>query len=273
MAYKGKSYISKVINRSGYVVELPNVGVGKDLIQGEVPNPYEESSTKLYPLGTKATQGERVWRYCSAGASGLNIGEVQQQAKAVHAEQDDDIAIGAASAVGSNLVTVTSTTNLDTGPLASVDGIAEGYIYFNVAAGLGQCYKIKGHEALVTTGDAVFELYDPLTIALTTSSKCGLVQNPYANVIASEAVVAGMVIGVPGIDVTATYYFWAQTGGPAAVAINTTIALGTEVVAGTTAAKGDPAAAATTEIPIGVCMTPGVTGGNDHALVFLTLDR
>ncbi len=115
-------------------------------------------------------------------------------------------------------------------------------------------------------------MYDALTVALTTSSKAGLVQNPFANVIASEAVVAGIVTGVPMLTTTASYYVWLQRGGPAAVAVNTTIALGTTVVAGITAAKVDPEASVTGEVNVGYCMTPGVTAGGDHALIFLTLD-
>lgn len=272
MSYEGQIYTSKVMNRSGYVVLLPNVESMAKLLQTNPPDPYAESSVQLFPLGTKLIQGERIWRYCKAGGTGLNIGEVQQQAVAVHAEADDDIAIGATSAIGDNTVSCTSTTNLATTPFSVVDGLAEGYIYFNVAQGLGQCYKIKGNEAFSGTNQTIITLYDALTINLTTASKAGIVQNPYANIIVAAVAVSGMVAGVPGIAVTASYFFWVQTGGPAAVAINTTIALGTEVVVGTTSGKGDPASLVTTELRIGSMMTPGVTGGADHAMVFLTLD-
>jgi len=272
MAYNGQAYLSKVMNRSGYVIELPNVKDMASLMQSNPPDPYAESSTQLFPLGTKITQGERVWRYTLAGATGLNIGAPQQQAKAIHAEADDDIAVGAAFAIGVSTISLTSTANLAAAPLTTANGFAEGYVYFNVAAGLGQCYKIKSHDAFSGTNEEGVVLYDALTVALTTSSKAGIAQNPYANVIATEAVVSGMCVGVPPLAVTAAYYYWSQTGGPAAVAVNAAIALGTVAVVGTTAAKADPAAAATTELPIGICMTPGITGGADHALIFLTLD-
>ena len=272
MAYQGQKYTSKVMNRDGYVIMLPNVQNMAELLQTNPPDPYAESASQLFPLGTKLIQGERVWRYALAGASGLNIGEVQQQAAGIHAEADDDIAIGAASAIGVNTASITSTANLATAPLSSVDGFAEGYVYFNIAAGLGQCYKIKSHPAASGTDECLLTLYDALTIALTTSSKAGIAQNPFANVIVAAAVVSGRPVGVPGIAVTAAYYFWCQSGGPAAVAVNTTIALGTEAVAGTTAGKVDPAAAFTGEIKIGDMMTVGQTGGADHAMVYLTLD-
>ncbi|KKN81714.1 hypothetical protein LCGC14_0316260 [marine sediment metagenome] len=271
MAYQGSKYLSKVMNRDGYVIFLPNVGARADLIQTNPPDPYAESVTQLFPLGTKLIQGERIWRYTKVGGVALNIGAVQQQAKAVHAEQDDDIAIGAGFAIGISVISFTGTSNLAADPLNTTNGLAEGYIYFNVAAGLGQCYKIKSHT-LVSATEIPLTMYDALTVALTTSSKAGLVQNPFANVIASEAVVAGIVTGVPMLTTTASYYVWLQRGGPAAVAVNTTIALGTTVVAGITAAKVDPEASVTGEVNVGYCMTPGVTAGGDHALIFLTLD-
>jgi len=267
-------YYEPVVNRNGYVLMFPMVADNDELLKVQnPPNPYAESAYQQFPLGTKLVNGERVWRYTKNAAVALNIGAPIQQAKPVHAEQDDDIAVGAIFAIGATVISVTSTANLAAAPWSTKDGGAEGYIYFNVAAGLGQCYKIKGHDAFSGTSEIPITLYDPLTIALTASSKAGLVQNPYANVLATEAVVSGVCVGVPGIDVTASYYFWSQTGGPAAVACNTTIALGTYAVVGTTAAKADPSAAVTTELPIGIMITPGVTGGADHALIFLTLDR
>jgi hypothetical protein len=65
--------------------------------------------------------------------------------------------------------------------------------------------------------------------------------------------------------------FWAQTRGPCAVVPQAAIALGTEVVVGTTAAKANPAAAATTELKIGDPMTPGVAD-TEAFLCFLTID-
>jgi len=268
-----KAYRHQLFNESGYVIEFPNVADTPELLQTLPPNPYAESVTQLFPLGTKLTQGERVWRYTKNSASGLaTIGTPLQNAARVHAEMDDDIVVGAASAIGATTVTLTSTANLAAAPLSTKDGIKEGYLYVNDEAGQGQCYKIKGHAALSGTADSVFTLYDPLTVALTTSSEVGLAQNPYANVIATAAVLTGMCVGVNPIAVTASYYFWAQTGGPAAVVPQAAIALGTTVVVGTTAAKADPAAAVTTEVIIGWPMTPGVAD-TEQFLCFLTLDR
>ncbi|MDY6833790.1 MAG: hypothetical protein SVY53_03200 [Chloroflexota bacterium] len=232
---------------------------------------WAESATQLYPLGSKAMRGCEVWRYCKAGGTGLNIAAPVQQAKAAHAEQDDDIVCGAAAAIGAYSVEVTSTANLDTAPNDSANDFAEGFLIVNDEAGEGQCLRIKSNEALSGTADSTFTLYDPLSVALTTSSELGLVRNPYYKVIATEAVVSGMVIGIPQFAVTANYYFWCKTGGPAAAVPQAAIALGTSVCVGTTAAKVNASAAATTELIIGWAMTPGVAD-TESMIVFLTLD-
>tara|TARA_Y100000310_G_scaffold345865_1_gene471860 strand:- start:1511 stop:2269 length:759 start_codon:yes stop_codon:yes gene_type:complete len=251
---------------------LPNVENMDELMQTNPPDPYAESSTQLFPLGTKMVQGERVFRYCEAGGTGLSIAAPLQSAARVHAEMDDDIVVGAAAAIGAVAVELTSTANLAAAPLSTKNGVAEGYLIVNDAAGEGQMYKIKSHDAFSGTDDSTINLYDALTIALTTSSQCGLIQNPYANVIATAAVLTGMFVGVPLIAVTANYYFWSQTGGPAPVVVQAAIALGTAAVVGTTAGKADPAAAATTEVTIGYPITPGVAD-TESAIIFLNGDR
>jgi hypothetical protein len=265
-------YTSKVMNRSGYVVMLPNVGDMDDLIQTNPPNPYAESLTQLFPLGTKLVQGERVWRYAKAGAA-IGISAPVQSAAPVHAEQFDDIVVAAASAIGAYTVTLTSTANLDGSPNDEANAFAEGYLVVNDEAGEGQCYKIKSNEALVTTGNSIFTLYDPLTVALTTSSKAGLVMNPYCDVITTAAILTAVPLGTTPIAVTgADYYFWLQTGGPAPCLANTTIVKGDPVVVGTSAGEADPTAGlATTESLIGYAMTPGIA--DEYFICFLILDR
>lgn len=236
-------------------------------------DPWAESSEQEWPLGTLIRQGDRAWRYCYNGLVALVVGAPVQQAAAAHAEQDDDIVCGAAAAVGATGVEVTSTANLDASPNNAADDFAEGYLVVNDEAGEGHVYKIKSNEALVTTGDSTFTLYpdESIRVALTTSSQLGLVRNPFYKVIATAAVVSGMVVGVPQFAVTASRYFWCQTSGPASVIPQAAIALGTYAVVGTTAAKVNPSAAATTELPIGSPMTPGVAD-TEACIVFLRLD-
>jgi len=270
---KNQAYKHQVFNDSGYILMFPNLGEDADLLQSYPPNPYAESATQLYPLGTKLIQGERVWRYCKNGAAALAIAGLVQSPAVAHAEQNYNIACGAVAAIGAYEVVITSTANLDTTPNDEKNSFAEGYLFVNDEAGEGQCYKIKSNDALSGTGNSTFVLYDPLTIALSTSSQLGLIHNLYDRVIIAAAVTSGHVIGVPLIAVsTASYYFWCQTGGPAPVWNNGTEVLGTMVTIGTTAGKGDPMAAVTTELIIGYPLTPCETA-TETFMCFLTLDN
>lgn len=240
-------------------------------VHGGVVDVYAESSTQKYPLGTKAVRGEEAWVYCLNGATGLNIAAPIQSAAAQHAECPDDIVVGAAAAIGDTSIELTSTANLAGTDLGTANTYAGGYIVVNDEAGEGQCCKIKSHDAFSGTSDATINLYDALTVALTTSSQVGIIPSPYYKVIATTAVVTGHVVGVPQMAVTANYYFWCKCRGPAAVVVQAAIALGTMAIVGTTAAKADPAAAATTEIPLGWPVTVGVAD-TEKCIIWLQCD-
>ena len=268
-----KNYRAQVFNEAGYVLFTPNVGDTDKLLQTLPPNPYAESATQLFPAGTKLMRGEEVWRYTKNGTVALNIAAPLQSAAQVHAEQSINIAVGAAAAIGDTVISLTSSTNLDDSPNNVVNDFAEGYVVVNDAAGEGQLRKIKSNAAFTAdTAEVLFTLYDPLTIALTTASKLALVRNPFYKVVASKAVMTGIFAGVPEIPVTASYWFWSKTGGPAPVIQQAALTLGTRVVVGTTAAKADPAADVTTEVEIGYAMIPG-DADTETAIVFLTGDR
>jgi hypothetical protein len=266
-----KKYSRQVWNESGYILYYPNLSTEEGyegVLQDVPPNPYAQSATQLFPAGTVLQRGMEKWWYCKAGEALATLGTPIQSPAAVHAEQDDDITVGAAAAIGAYEVHLTSTNNLDTGALASKDGLKDGFLIVNDEAGEGQMYKIKTHNAFVTTGDVEIQLYDPLTVALTTSSQVGVIQNPCMDVIATKAVVTGMFVGVNQLAITDDYWFWAKMGGPAPGNMHTACAKGTYVVVGTTAAKFDPASAVTTELIVGEMLTPGVAD-TEKAIIYI----
>ncbi len=266
-------YNRPVHTEDGYTLMYPNIGDKDDFLTSHPIKPYEESAIQLFPLGTKLIQGERVWRYSKNGSGTLVIAGPVQGPAVIHAEQNYNIEVGATSDIGDFTVTLTGTTNLDNSPNDEANAFSEGYLFINDEAGEGQCYKIKSNEAFSTTDDAVFTLYDPLTIALTTSSQAGLLHNPYNRVVAAAAVNSNMVIGVPLLAITASYFFWAQSGGPAPVRTGSNNqVLGTMSIVGTNSAQSDPMAAFTTETIIGYPMTPCDTQ-TETFMCFLTLDR
>jgi len=115
----------------------------------------------------------------------------------------------------------------------------------------------------------VFTLYYPLTIATSTSSLAGIVQNPCKNVIVTTAVVSGIFTGIPQVTVPINHYFWSKMAGPSSITGNAAIAKGTSVVIGTTAAAADPGAAASTEIIIGYPLTPYTSTDDKQFMVML----
>jgi len=251
-------YDRKVINRSGYTLFLPRVATVADILSSIV-DPYTESSIKLFPIGTIAQQGREFYSYCKAAATAIStLGTPIQGAARVHAEQDDDIVVGAAAAIGAYTVELTSTANLDDDPNDDTDDFAGGWLIVNDAAGEGQLYQIKSNEGFSGTADATFTLFDPLTIALTTSSQVGLVRAPGYRVIATAAPLTGPFMGVPLIAVTASYYFWAKFKGYVpGVATGSGGAVGDMAVVGETAAKFDDYDAATaTQRVVGQFITP-----------------
>lgn len=268
-----RAFRREVSNESGYILELPNVASEVDLLDSHPPNPFVSTADPLFPLGSKLIRGEEIWRYCYAGATQLELGVPTQMMDPSNAETEDNLAVPTASAIGDTVVYVTSTANIDEAPYSTKDGLRGGFIYWNTAAGQGQCRKIKGNTAFSTTDDATIDLYDPITIALTASSKAGIIPSVYWGTIAVTQLSA-YCNGVPEIVIpTTARWYWSKTGGPIALIQNATIAIGTTVIVGTTAAKVDPGAASSTELVIGWPLTPGVTTDAQHFMCFLTIDK
>lgn len=267
-------YSLPLANKNGYILYLPNVDDSGALLQRPDPDPLSESKTQLFPLGTRLERGECVWRYCENASVPLNISEVVQAAASVHAEAEDDIAVGTTGEIGKNTITLTSTGNLDDSPADEYGTYNEGYIFVNNGNGEGQCRKIKDCEAFNSGDPTIVTTYEDWTIEVTSANgTCGIYQNPFKNVIIHAATGgSGVAIGVPGIPVSADYFFWAQTKGPQAVMNNTSLALGTAAIAGTTAGNVDPSSAATVERPIGFPLAPGFAS-TEQTLINLIIDK
>ena len=277
MAHGYQNFRHQLFNESGYVLMVPAIGAD-GLVMSHPPAPLTESATQQFPLGTKLINGERVWRYCKNSSTAVTVvGNIMQGPAAVHASIEDDLVVAASEgqtyAIGSYDITLTSTEDIDVAPWSTENGAKEGYVYVNGGTGIGQCRKIKAHEAFVTTGTAIVTVYEPWKVAIAAgNSECGLAENPYSNVVVAAAGSTAPPVGVCTRAITASYYFWAQTGGPCAVTTQAAVAQGTPAVVGTTAGEINAYSAFTTEYVVGWPITPGVTD-NDAALIFLTLDR
>jgi len=199
------------------------ITTGKILRQGL----FEESSTAKHRLGTRMQLADgRVFYYAKSGGT-LAGGKLcaAKQCQANHMNQS----VAAAAAVGDKSVSLTVGATAVT-----ANEYAEGWLHINDAAGEGHQYKIKRHPAVSASGTATFYLYDPIQVALTTSSEFTLVYNPFYGV-AHTATEENVFVGIPPMAVTSGYYFWIQTWGPAIVLATTTAAVGNELIPGATA--------------------------------------
>jgi hypothetical protein len=208
------------------------------------------SSVQQGWLGERAeTRDGRVWRYGLAGASNLAIGKMTQAPLGVANHQN--LVVVAAQAAGDKTVTVTLG-----GTAATLNQYQMGYAVVYDSTGAGQALVIRNHSAQTsTTGNVVLQLDDPITTAITTSSKISLSANPYASLIISDAsgsATTDLFTGVPCIAVTAANYGWFQVAGVAAVLTDGTPAVGAGVIQGTTAGAVAVEAAASVGQRLGV---------------------
>lgn len=186
---------------------------------------YETSSVALHTLGERLEIGDRVFHYAKAGTVALADGKLLQGAIVISTHVD--MLVAATSAIGSRKVTVTlGATNAVT-----ENQYAEGYLHFNNEIPEGTAYKIANHPAADAAAAVVITLFDPLYKACTISvSKASLTYNPWAGLLVGPtAALTAPPKGVALVDVTASYYFWAQTWGPCAVLTNGTIVAGQNV--------------------------------------------
>ena len=217
---------------------------------------YEQSATKKTDLGRFIDfQDGRRFRYClcdggptrgtvcAAAAINGDADKVTQSGMSTQAAGETVIEVLLSDSVAAHL--------FDDGFLtieADASGDSEGYIY-----------RIKKNKAGGASVAAPCELtlYDKLQVALTSASILSLTVNRYQDVIVAPTSAAASAIGVPLIDVTDDYYFWAQTRGYAAVlaASSNNPSAGNVVSVGGTAGY-IRTAQGTTYQPVGVCIQP-----------------
>jgi hypothetical protein len=218
---------------------------------------FTSSATQVHELGRRAvTKDGRVFRYAVAGGADTVAGKVYQSAAPIAnhlANTPPAVAIGA--------TTFTYTPGNTAG---AANLYAEGYLQVDTTPGEGYTYQVSGHAAI--TGSTAFTLNlmpsDGIQVALTTSSRVGLVHNAFKNVIINPTTATAAVAGVSPCVITTVQYGFLQTWGPASVLINGTPGVGIGVVISATTAGAVDVAAVGAEINvriIGHMMQVGVS--------------
>jgi hypothetical protein len=189
------------------------------------------SATKKEIVGTlRITKDGRKFRYAKAGASALAAGKANIVA-AGDAEVYNE-ACANAHAIGDMNIVETITA----GVAHEENKFAGGYFAVNDATGEGHQYLINSSSVVTAAGTSItLGLSDPIRVALVAAtSEFTLIPNPQYGV-AESAVEENMMAGVAPRVVTASYYFWNQTGGPCLVLGAGTPAVGTVMTLGGTA--------------------------------------
>ena len=173
------------------------------------------TSSQKHKLGSRATTPDgRVFYYAEASNTAIARGGNVVNGIAAVAAHDMDLAAAAADAAA---ITFTSSTSLT----VTKNQYQDGYVYFTDGPAEGEIYRVKSNTAVSSaTGLSVtIDEPDGLTTALTTSSKFGLMYSPYKDIhiVDGNGTPTTGVVGVTTAPVTADYFCWVQTSGPAAV--------------------------------------------------------
>lgn len=247
-------------NKGMLSYEMRSSDVGPTFVGQSI---LECSETQKHKLGARLVLGERVFRYCEDAGSGLSAAQLVQAAAPV--AHHNNVAASAAVAAGGYQVIPTLGATA-----AAINLYQNGWLHVNDAAGEGQLYRIKSHPAADASATLTVTLYDQIITALTTSSEVTLTQNLYKDVIVVPTTLTGAVVGVNLIDITASYYFWAQTKGPCAVLTAGTVVIGNNVCPITTAGAVGPLATDSI-LPI-VGRVIQVNASEEYSLIDLNLE-
>jgi hypothetical protein len=216
-------------------------------------------------LGQRAVSDDgRVFRYVKAGAADLVAGNVLQSPAIVAnhlANTPPAVAIGA-----------TSFTYTPGATAGAANLYADGFLQVDTTPGNGYTYGVEKHAAIASATAFTLYLKDPIQVALTTSSRVGLIANPYNGVIQLPVTTAtGTLVGIATYIISAGQYGWIQTWGICSVLTTGTPALGAMVMGpGTAAGAAQVVVAAGTLIVaqiIGHMAQVGVDGKNNFVHV------
>lgn len=249
-------------------------GIDGDIISGGLlstgtaQTPWEESATQNYVLGSKLVMNDgRIFRYCKAGAVALVKG-FMCQGPAVATQYTDEVQTGHGIAAGLSAGNILITA----GATPAANLFAQGWLVVNEGTGIGQVRKILTSGSHATIIPVTFT--PALEAAIAVTDDCSLIQSPYmATIVMPTATPTNVAVGIPPIAVTAAYYYWSQTAGPAACIVDTgeTIVIGQPVGnPGTSAVAGACGVNVTITHRWGTVMY--VAAATDAALIDLQLE-
>ena len=226
------------------------------------------TTRREHPLGQLAMSPDgRIFRWGFTDGV-IGAGNLVAQ-KAPMANNDMDLAIQAAAAIGSGTIAVTLGATALT-----LNQLEDGSIYIDSGTGSGHHYRIRSNAVVASSGTATLTLHETVRIALTTAtSQCGLIENIYKDLVVHPTTTVGMALGVLPTNFADNTYGWVQVYGEACVLIEGTVTLGQTVMPSTTTAGAVAAVnfAGTAETPIVGQVTSVVAATTEFGHIFLQL--
>jgi hypothetical protein len=238
--------------------------IGKGGSQYGTANPWAESSTQLFPLGTILVYGNNVYRYGLNGAGAITAGKL-----VAHQAQDSNhLNMTATSAVSAGETAISVETG---GNDLTLNEYTDGYLWANDVNGEGQTMRVKSNPAHDHSSDpsVVITTYDEVATALTTSSQLSLIHNPYSQVVVAPTAEAGAVMGATVVDMTAAYYGWFTVAGPQALLTEGTLVLGHNCMRSDSTAGAVEPSSGSTLVNIGQVMAVNAT--TEYSLVWMNI--
>ena len=101
------------------------------------PDPFSESSTQLFPLGTELKYADRIYKYSGIGSAAVTAGKLLQTKVAVVGHHRD-ISVQTAASAGDTSVIVTLGATA-----ATLNQYAEGYLHVNDVVVKDNCSRLK----------------------------------------------------------------------------------------------------------------------------------
>jgi len=227
---------------------------------------FVQNVTRKETVGTlRITKDGRKFRYARAGSSNLAAGKLALAA-ALAADVMNEAAT-AIHAIGDLQVaeTITSATYAE-------DYFAGGYFQVNDGTGEGHQYLIDSSTAVAASTAITLSLAEPIRVATagTVASEFSIMHSPWMAVV--ESATLGAPVGVSPHVVTAAYYYWIQTGGPALILSGNTDAVGKPVYQSTSTAGAVSGADSASYYPQ-VAIAIGTVGvASEYKPFRLTLD-
>ena len=239
--------------------------VGKGGSQYGTVNPWAESSTQLFPLGSELHYGNNIFRYGQLGGTAVTAGKLVQHAAII--ANHTNCAATAATTAGTTAISIETAGDTD----ITLNQYADGYLWVNDVNGEGQTMRVQSNPAHNHGDDPsiVITTYDELATALTTNSQLSLIANPHTGLVVAPAAETGAVMGATVIDMTADYYGWFTTSGPQAL-----LSVGTLVVGNIAVRSGGTAggvAPATDNLLTEIGEVMAARADTEYSLVWMNL--